>query len=89
MQIKMGKIHLVTCKKGAENAVQHIMLGEPIVGLACTGVTVGPKGMCMLVKYSHLNDNTSGTLVQGLPNIPRHFTMKTVSTKSTLITILL
>ncbi|KAK7115964.1 piRNA biogenesis protein EXD1-like [Littorina saxatilis] len=49
----MGKIHLVTCEAGAEKVVKHIMLGEPIIGLACTGVNVGPKGQLSLVVLSN------------------------------------
>ncbi|KAL8616652.1 hypothetical protein ACOMHN_031634 [Nucella lapillus] len=45
----MGKIHVVTCGKGAEKVVWRITLGEPIIGLACTGVAVGPKGQLSLV----------------------------------------
>ena len=46
----MGKIHVVTCEKGAEKVVQRIMLGEPIIGLACTGVAVGPKGNVAMMR---------------------------------------
>ena len=52
--LKMGKIQVVTCQKGAEKAVQHIMLGNPVIGLACTGVRVGPKGSYLLVRCHHL-----------------------------------
>ncbi|KAK7482619.1 hypothetical protein BaRGS_00026118 [Batillaria attramentaria] len=45
----MGKIHLVVCSSGAEGAVQRIMLGEPVIGLASTGVNVGPKGKLSLI----------------------------------------
>ncbi|XP_076443432.1 piRNA biogenesis protein EXD1-like isoform X2 [Babylonia areolata] len=48
-QCSMGKMHVVTSGQGAERAVQHIMLGEPVIGLACTGVSLGPKGQLSLV----------------------------------------
>ena len=40
----MGKIQIVSNERCAEKAVKHIMLGEPVVGLACCAVNLGVKG---------------------------------------------
>lgn len=43
----MGKIHVVSCNDGAQCAAKKVLLGaQPLVGVACTGINVGPQGIC-------------------------------------------
>lgn len=43
----MGKIHVVSCDDGAQCAAKKVLIGaQPLVGVACTGINVGPQGIC-------------------------------------------